>query len=194
MLQKTRIPTCLPPNETCHTAPQSHGSDAAYPLLRSSIQCIRGACSAIGRAARQQIPPIDLVYAEAGISHTVYLLFTIVSFASYICAIFFLSCKYKNIVCNPTKQKNNHHSEIPLWSCVVYDVHRYVYVEWEMRNFADHIRRCVHSSGHNLVSKRAPVGRVAVFWLSACVGKRRSQHQLQIYFFWSLCLQVSPSW
>ena len=41
----------------------------SFSLLRSSIQCIRGARSAIGRAARQQIPPTDLVSAEAGISH-----------------------------------------------------------------------------------------------------------------------------
>ena len=41
----------------------------SFSLLRSSIQCIRGARSAIGRAARQQIPPTDLVSAEAGISY-----------------------------------------------------------------------------------------------------------------------------
>ena len=41
----------------------------SFSLLCSSIQYIRGARSAIDRAARQQIPPIDLAYAEAGISH-----------------------------------------------------------------------------------------------------------------------------
>lgn len=38
-----------------------------FALLRSSIQCIRGARSAAGRAARdRELPPVDLVFSEAG--------------------------------------------------------------------------------------------------------------------------------
>ena len=37
----------------------------SFSLLRSSIQCIRGACSAAGCASKQLIPPIDLVSTEA---------------------------------------------------------------------------------------------------------------------------------
>ena len=33
----------------------------SFSLIRSSIQCIRGACSAGGHASKQLIPPIDLV-------------------------------------------------------------------------------------------------------------------------------------
>ena len=40
----------------------------SFSLLRSSIQCIRGACSAGGRASKQLLPPIDLVSTEAKIS------------------------------------------------------------------------------------------------------------------------------
>ena len=40
----------------------------SFSLLRSSIQCIRGARSAGGRASNQFVPPIDLVSAEAKIS------------------------------------------------------------------------------------------------------------------------------
>jgi len=40
----------------------------SFSLLRSSILCIRGARSARGRAAKQSIPPIDLVSTEARIS------------------------------------------------------------------------------------------------------------------------------
>ena len=32
----------------------------SFALLRSSIQCIRGSCSAAGHAIKQQLPPIDL--------------------------------------------------------------------------------------------------------------------------------------
>ena len=38
----------------------------SFALLRSSIQCIRGARSAAGRAARDHLPPVDLVSSEAG--------------------------------------------------------------------------------------------------------------------------------
>ena len=37
----------------------------SFSLLRSAIQCIRGSRSAGGRAAKQQLPPIDLVATEA---------------------------------------------------------------------------------------------------------------------------------
>ena len=40
----------------------------SFSLLRSSIQCIRGARSAAGRAAKQPIPPVDLVSSEARLS------------------------------------------------------------------------------------------------------------------------------
>ena len=40
----------------------------SFSLLRSSIQCIKGARSAGGRASKQLIPPIDLVSTEAKIS------------------------------------------------------------------------------------------------------------------------------
>ena len=40
----------------------------SFALLRSSIQCIRGARSSIGWAARENFPPIDLVTSEASIS------------------------------------------------------------------------------------------------------------------------------
>ena len=52
---------------------QTYGSTMAwlrcslsFALLRSSIQCIRGARSAAGRAARDLLPPVDLVSSEAG--------------------------------------------------------------------------------------------------------------------------------
>ena len=38
----------------------------SFALLRSSIQCVRGARSAAGRAARDHLPPADLVSSEAG--------------------------------------------------------------------------------------------------------------------------------
>lgn len=38
----------------------------SFALLRSSIQCIRGARSAAGRAVREHLPPVDLVSSEAG--------------------------------------------------------------------------------------------------------------------------------
>ena len=38
----------------------------SFALLKSSIQCIRGARSAVGRAARDHLPPADLVSSEAG--------------------------------------------------------------------------------------------------------------------------------
>ncbi len=38
----------------------------SFALLRSSIQCVRGARSAVGRAARDHLPPADLVSSEAG--------------------------------------------------------------------------------------------------------------------------------
>ena len=31
-----------------------------FVLLRSSIQCLRGACSAVGRAAQDQLPPVAI--------------------------------------------------------------------------------------------------------------------------------------
>ena len=37
----------------------------SFSLLRSSIQCIRGAHSATGRTVKQVIPPVDLVSSEA---------------------------------------------------------------------------------------------------------------------------------
>ena len=37
----------------------------SFSLLRSAIQCIRGSRSAGGRAAKQQLPPIDLVATKA---------------------------------------------------------------------------------------------------------------------------------
>ena len=37
-----------------------------FALLRSSIQCIRGAHSTAGRAARDPLPPVDLASLEAG--------------------------------------------------------------------------------------------------------------------------------
>lgn len=37
----------------------------SFALLRSSVQCIRGARSAAGRAARDPLPPVDLVSSEA---------------------------------------------------------------------------------------------------------------------------------
>ena len=40
----------------------------SFSLLRSSIQCIRGARSAIGHAVKQSIPPLDLVSSEARFS------------------------------------------------------------------------------------------------------------------------------
>ena len=48
----------------------------SFSLLRSSIQCIRGARSAAGRASKQLIPPIDLVSTEAKISSS-FIFFTI---------------------------------------------------------------------------------------------------------------------
>lgn len=40
----------------------------SFSLLRSSIRCIRGARSAVGRPVRQYSPPSDLVAAEANIA------------------------------------------------------------------------------------------------------------------------------
>ena len=40
----------------------------SFSLLRSSIQCIRGARSTIGQAVRLPFPPLDLVSAEARFS------------------------------------------------------------------------------------------------------------------------------
>ena len=40
----------------------------SFSLLRSSIQCIRGARSTTGHVIKQQIPPIDLVSSEARFS------------------------------------------------------------------------------------------------------------------------------
>ena len=40
----------------------------SFSLLRSSIQCIRGARSTVGHTMRQPVPPIDLVTSEAGLS------------------------------------------------------------------------------------------------------------------------------
>ena len=40
----------------------------SFSLLRSSIQCIRGARSTIGHAVKQSIPPLDLVSSEARFS------------------------------------------------------------------------------------------------------------------------------
>ena len=40
----------------------------SFALLSTSIQCIRGARSSIGWAARENFPPIDLVTSEASIS------------------------------------------------------------------------------------------------------------------------------
>ena len=37
----------------------------SFALLRSSIQCIRGARSSIGRMGRELLPPVDLVTSEA---------------------------------------------------------------------------------------------------------------------------------
>ena len=37
----------------------------SFCLLRSSIQCIRGSCSIGGRAAKQMLPPAELVASEA---------------------------------------------------------------------------------------------------------------------------------
>ena len=39
-----------------------------FALLRSSIQCIRGARSSIGQADKQPLPPMDLVQSEANLS------------------------------------------------------------------------------------------------------------------------------
>ena len=39
-----------------------------FCLLRSSIQCIRGARSACGRASNMSVPQLDLVVSEASIS------------------------------------------------------------------------------------------------------------------------------
>ncbi len=39
----------------------------SFSLLRSAIQCIRGSRSAGGHAAKQQLPPVDLVMSEAGL-------------------------------------------------------------------------------------------------------------------------------
>ncbi len=36
-----------------------------FSLLRSSIRCIRGARSSVGRAARDPLPPVDLASSEA---------------------------------------------------------------------------------------------------------------------------------
>ena len=49
----------------------------SFSLLRSSIQCIRGARSAAGRASKQLIPPIDLVSTEAKKNIFLFLFFTI---------------------------------------------------------------------------------------------------------------------
>ena len=40
----------------------------SFSLLRSSIQCIRGARSTIGHAVKQPISPVDLVSSEARLS------------------------------------------------------------------------------------------------------------------------------
>ena len=42
----------------------------SFSLLRSSIQCIRGARSTIGHAVKQPTPPLDLVSSEARFSST----------------------------------------------------------------------------------------------------------------------------
>ena len=39
-----------------------------FALLRSSIQCIRGARSSIGQVGKDMLPPVDLVIAEAHLS------------------------------------------------------------------------------------------------------------------------------
>ena len=39
-------------------------SRITFSLLRSAIQCIRGACSSVGHAARSPTPPLDLVNSE----------------------------------------------------------------------------------------------------------------------------------
>ena len=39
-----------------------------FALLRSSIQCIRGARSSIGQVGKDMLPPVDLVIAEANLS------------------------------------------------------------------------------------------------------------------------------
>ena len=39
-------------------------SRITFSLLRSAIQCIRGARSSVGHAARSHIPPLDLVCSE----------------------------------------------------------------------------------------------------------------------------------
>ena len=38
-----------------------------FSLLRASIQCIRGACSARGHASRVPAPPLELVVAEVNV-------------------------------------------------------------------------------------------------------------------------------
>ena len=44
------------------------GEHVPIPLLRSSIQCIRGARSRRGRASKQPVLPTDVVVAESNIS------------------------------------------------------------------------------------------------------------------------------
>ena len=39
----------------------------SFSLLRSAIQCIRGSRSAVGKGAKQLVPPIDLVMSEANL-------------------------------------------------------------------------------------------------------------------------------
>ena len=40
----------------------------SFALLRSSIQCIRGARSSIGQFGREPLPPVDLVTSEANLT------------------------------------------------------------------------------------------------------------------------------